>query len=132
MTNPREYRQELLSTWEETYKKGQLTFWLLLALRDKPRYVGEIREHIEFITMNTISCEEQSLYRALRKFNQLDIVEYTLKEGNKGPDRKYYSLTAMGRELLEEFIERNIRVFYRQEVRRLLDGEGVDNVIQAG
>tara|TARA_B100000780_G_scaffold277316_1_gene247728 strand:- start:491 stop:604 length:114 start_codon:yes stop_codon:yes gene_type:complete len=25
---------DLLSSWEETYKKGQLTLWIFLALKD--------------------------------------------------------------------------------------------------
>ena len=25
---------ELLNAWEETYKKGQLTFWIFLALKE--------------------------------------------------------------------------------------------------
>jgi PadR family transcriptional regulator, regulatory protein PadR len=120
MSDQQDYIQELLYTWEETYKKGQLTFWLLLTLRDKTMYVGEIKEYIEQITMGTVSCEEQSLYRALRKFHKLEIVDFVLKEGNKGPDRKYYFLTPLGRKLLAEFIERNISVFYQSEVRELL------------
>ncbi|NLT50195.1 MAG: PadR family transcriptional regulator, partial [Ignavibacteria bacterium] len=30
---------ELLSAWEETYKKGQLTLWVFLALKDGKKYV---------------------------------------------------------------------------------------------
>ena len=120
MTKQQEYKRELLNTWEETYKKGQLTFWLLLSLRDNPRYVGEIKDFIEKITMGTISCEEQSLYRALRKFHKLEIVGFEMKDGNKGPDRKYYTLTPLGGELLNEFIERNIRILFKPEISSLL------------
>ncbi|MFC1555812.1 PadR family transcriptional regulator [candidate division KSB1 bacterium] len=113
-------KDELLRSWEETYKKGQLTFWLLLSLREKPRYVGEIKEFIEKMTEGSISCEDQSLYRALRKFNDLKIVDYELGEGHKGPERKYYVLTALGRELLSEFIKRNISILYNKELAELL------------
>jgi len=118
------YRQDLLKAWEETYKKGQLTFWLLLSLRDQPRFVGEIREFIEALTEGAVTCEEQSLYRALRKFYSLEMVEYELREGNKGPDRKYYSLTPLGLELLKEFIKRNIRILYNRELANLLKYDG--------
>lgn len=112
------YQQTLLSSWEETYKKGQLTFWLLLSLRDNKLYLNEIQDFIKRITKGTISCENQSLYRALRKHYDLEIVDYILKDGSKGPDRKYYFLTETGEELLQQFIERNISLFYDKKIKK--------------
>ena len=88
MKNDVNYRNELLTTWEDTYKKGQLTLWIFLALKDGPKYVNEIRDFILEYSEGTISCEEQSLYRALRKFNHLKIVGFSSGKGHKGPDRK--------------------------------------------
>ena len=127
MDNNKNYKDDLLKAWEETYKKGQLTFWLLLSLRDKPRYVNDIKEFITSITEGTITCEDQSLYRALRKFHELEIVRFELREGNKGPDRKYYSLTTMGHELLEDFIQRNMRILYNIELVELIAVSGGQN-----
>ena len=110
----------LLSSWEETYKKGQLTLWIFLALKDGEKYVDEIKEFIESKSNNTINCEEQSLYRNLRKYEHIDVVSYNTKKGNKGPDRKYYYLTNLGFELLEKFIERNINLFFIGEINNLL------------
>ena len=44
---------DLLSSWEETYKKGQLTLWIFLALKDGQKYVDEIKKFIilKFIRM---------------------------------------------------------------------------------
>ena len=106
------YRAELLEAWEETYKKGQLTFWILLALRDEARYAGEIKTFIRERTEGSITCEDQSLYRALRKFYDVEIVDYELREGNRGPDRKYYYLSKIGQELLNSFIQRNLKILY--------------------
>jgi DNA-binding PadR family transcriptional regulator len=39
------------------------------------------------------------------------IVKSELQQSNTGPQRKYYSLTTTGKNLLTEFIQRNIRVF---------------------
>jgi PadR family transcriptional regulator PadR len=110
----------LLSSWEETYKKGQLTLWIFLALKDGQKYVDEIKEFIKSKSKNTINCEEQSLYRNLRKYEHIDVVSFENKKGNKGPDRKYYVLTEMGTELLEKFIERNIQLFFSTEINNLL------------
>lgn len=75
---------ELLLSWENTYKKGQLTLWIFMALQESKKYVDEIKSFIEKKSDGTISCEEQSLYRALRKYEHIDVLTYDLKEGNKG------------------------------------------------
>lgn len=111
---------ELLSSWEETYKKGQLTLWIFLALKDGEKYVDEIKEFIQQKSNNTIHCEEQSLYRNLRKYQHIEVVSFTNKKGNKGPDRKYYYLTDMGNQLLAQFIKRNIYLFFSTEIQNLL------------
>lgn len=111
---------DLLNSWEETYKKGQLTLWIFLALKDGRKYVDEIKEFIESKSKNTISCEEQSLYRNLRKYQHIEVVSFENRKGNKGPDRKYYFLTKLGNELLEKFIDRNINLFFTTEINNLL------------
>ena len=111
---------DLLNSWEETYKKGQLTLWIFLSLKDGDKYVDEIKSFIENMSNKTISCEEQSIYRSLRKHLHLGIVEFNLKEGNKGPERKYYKLTELGDNLLNQFIERNINLFYEEKIKKLL------------
>ena len=36
------FMEELLNSWEETYKKGQLTLWIFLSLKDSSKYVDEM------------------------------------------------------------------------------------------
>lgn len=112
---------ELLEAWESTYKKGQLTLWIFMALRDGKKYVDEIKYFIEDKTEGSISCEEQSLYRALRKYEHLDILGYEKRAGNKGPDRKYYYLSEIGKKLFDRFIDRNIKLFFNEEIRSLME-----------
>lgn len=114
---------ELLNSFEETFKKGLLSFWIFLSIRYNKKYVEEIKLFIEENTKNTMTCELQSLYRNLRKFKHLDIVDYELKQGNKGPDRKYYFLTDFGQELFDKFVERNILLFQNQEIKDLINKE---------
>lgn len=111
---------ELLSAWEETYKKGQLTLWIFLALQEGRKYVDEIKEFVETRSDGAISCEEQSLYRALRKYEHIRVLAYELRKGNKGPERKYYYLTNLGQDLFDLFVKRNIRLFYSEEMKSLL------------
>jgi len=111
---------ELLLSWEETYKKGQLTLWIFLALKEGKKYVDEIKVFVEHASKGTISCEEQSLYRALRKYEHIDVVQYELRKGNKGPDRKYYYLTDLGLQLFQNFVQRNIHLFFVDNIQQLL------------
>lgn len=84
-------------------------------------YVDEIRDFVITKSNGTITCEEQSLYRALRKYEQIDVLDYELRKGNKGPDRKYYFMTDLGQELFLEFVKRNIKLFYSEEIKKLLN-----------
>ena len=112
---------DLLLSWENTYKKGQLTLWIFMALQEDQKYVEEIKSFIETKSNGTISCEEQSLYRALRKYELINIVAFDLREGNKGPERKYYYLTTLRQDLFHQFVERNIKLFYSEEIRNTLN-----------
>ena len=102
---------ELLNKWEETYKKGLLSFWILLLLYERPSYPYEMGSEVAKISQGTISVDDNSIYRALNRFETAGIVESELQQSDTGPQRKYYSLTHIGKELLTEFIQRNIRVF---------------------
>lgn len=114
---------ELLIAWEETYKKGQLTLWIFLSLKDGKKYVDEIKKFVEEQSNNTMSCESQSLYRNLRKYQHVGVVNFETGEGKKGPERKYYFLTELGRQLLDSFIERNINLFFNKRIRNLIKSE---------
>lgn len=114
---------ELLSAWEETYKKGQLTLWIFLSLKDGKKYVDEIKSFVEEQSNHTMTCESQSLYRNLRKYLHIGVVDFETGEGNKGPERKYYFLTELGLELLNSFIERNINLFFSKQIKNLIISE---------
>jgi len=111
---------ELLKAWEDTYKKGQLTLWIFLALKEEPKYVDEIKTFVVEKSQGSMSCEEQSLYRVLRKFEHVEIVGHELRKGNKGPDRKYYFLTELGIELFSRFVRRNINLFFQEDIKTIL------------
>jgi len=102
---------DLLNKWEETYKKGLLSFWILLLLYERPSYPYEMSAEVAKISQGTISVDDNSIYRALNRFELGDIVKSELQQSSTGPQRRYYSLTNMGKALLTEFIKRNIQVF---------------------
>jgi len=122
--NKNNFFSELLFAWEETYKKGQLTLWIFLALSDGKKYVDEIKTFVEEQSNHTMTCESQSLYRNLRKYQHIGVVDYETGEGNKGPDRKYYYLTELGQSLLNSFLDRNIKLFFSEHIKHLINREG--------
>lgn len=102
---------DLLTKWEETYKKGLLSFWILLLLYERPSYPYEMSAEVAKISQGSISVDDNSIYRALNRFESVGIVKSELQQSNTGPQRRYYSLTNKGKTLLIEFIQRNIQVF---------------------
>ena len=101
----------LLLNWEEVYKKGLLTFWLLLLLHERVAYAYEINDAVQKISQGTISADNNSIYRALTRFEAMGIVKSDLRQSDMGPARKYYGLSEKGLILLGKFIQRNILLF---------------------
>ena len=102
---------ELLNKWEENYKKGLLSFWILLLLYERASYPYEMSAEVAKISQGTISVDDNSIYRALNRFESVGIVKSELQQSNTGPQRRYYTLTSKGKALLTEFTQRNIQVF---------------------
>ncbi len=110
--------ESLLQQWEETYKKGLLTFWLLLLLSQRKAYPYEMKTAITELSQGTMTVEENSIYRALRRLAQSGIVDSELRPSGTGPSRRYFFITEVGHELLTNFIRRNIHVFQHPEVAK--------------
>ncbi|MGA9396958.1 MAG: PadR family transcriptional regulator, partial [Anaerolineaceae bacterium] len=90
----------LLAQWEETYKKGLLTFWLLLLLSQRKAYPYEMKSTIMSLSQGSISADENSIYRALNRMSQSGLVGSELHSSETGPSRRYFFLTDQGTTLL--------------------------------
>lgn len=117
----------MLENWESVYKKGLLTFWLLLLLDEKPAYPYEMSAEVTRLSEGMISADGNSIYRAVSRFEEMGLVASESGESKLGPPRKYYSLTDEGRGLLQMFIERNILIFQHPAV-----AERIQNVMNGG
>ncbi len=117
----------LLVQWEETYKKGLLSFWLMLLLSGRTAYPYEIKDAIQKLSRNSISADENSIYRALNRLAATGLLSSELQPSGTGPSRRYFSLTGRGRALLKQFISRNILVFQDPTV-----AAAIKKVIAAG
>lgn len=114
------YEVKLLDAWEEIYKRGQLTLWIMLALKKSAKHMHEIKEFIEESTDATLVADDKSMYRALRRYCEAEMIEFTASPNASGPDRKVYSLTTTGEAVLEAFLNRNMGVFYKPEIMKLV------------
>ncbi len=111
---------DLLEQWEGVYKKGLLTFWVLLLLHERPLYVFEMGDLLKTVSRGTMTADERSLYRALRRFESVGFVDSEWQESDVGPRRRYYRLSELGAELLRQFTKRNILLFREPDVERRL------------
>lgn len=112
---------KLLASWEGVYKKGLLTFWLLLLLNEQSAYAYEINDAIQSLSQGTISADNNSIYRSLNRFEKMGIVESELQQSDIGPARRYYKLTEKGSLLLTRFINRNILIFQSLQMTERID-----------
>ncbi len=122
--------QAALMQWEEVYKRGLLTFWILLLLDRREMYAYEMRASIADASQHTIDVDDNSIYRALKRFAEAGFVSSSTRASESGPDRRYFTLTPAGRALLAAFVERNLLIFQSpalaESLRRVIDSRDAD------
>jgi len=121
MKSNQEYSELILTSWEQAFHKGQLTFWILVGLKESPKCLEEIQLFIKENTKGVVVFDEQSIYRALRKYYDVELVDFELRDSERGPQRKYYALTKIGSGVLKQFIERNIKIFNHKSLINILN-----------
>ncbi|MCC6602571.1 MAG: helix-turn-helix transcriptional regulator [Anaerolineae bacterium] len=117
---------ELLAQWEDSYKKGLLSFWILLLLHQEERYAYEMTAVIAEMSQGTVVVDEKSVYRALKRFEDNQIIQSSLRKSDVGPPRRYFRLTKLGETLLRRFCQRNILIFQEPQV-----ATAIENLIAA-
>ena len=80
-------------------RKGLLEFLLLKIISADKVYVADILKQLKGTEFAT---QEGTLYPLLSKMRREKLLDYEWKESDAGPPRKYYELTARGREQLRE------------------------------
>ena len=83
-------------------RKGLLEFLLLKIIAADKVYVADILKQLHETEFAT---QEGTLYPLLSKMRREKLLDYEWKESDAGPPRKYYQLTAKGREQLRETTE---------------------------
>lgn len=123
--------ERVVADWDDVYKKGQLTLWILLAIYDGKKYAAQITEFMDVATGGAFEVKEQSLYRALRRFSGMKLVRITEEQSpNSGPKRKYYELTQAGEAVLGTFIHIHIAPLYRPKIMKLIQQVEEEGITQ--
>jgi len=112
---------QFLGDWEDVFKQGLLTFWVLTALQDAKLSATEVGNEVAKLTRETYKPAEQTLYRVLRKYRDLNLVEFSEIMNSNGPKKKLYSLTDYGERMLTEFAQRNIELFQIDKIKKIID-----------
>ena len=80
-------------------RKGLLEFLVLKIVAANQVYVADI---LKQLSATQFATQEGTLYPLLSKMRREGLLDYEWKESEAGPPRKYYELTARGREHLRE------------------------------
>jgi PadR family transcriptional regulator PadR len=83
-------------------RKGLLEFLVLKIIAADHVYAADI---LKELNATDFATQEGTLYPLLSKLRREELVDYEWKESEAGPPRKYYKLTAKGREQLRETLE---------------------------
>ena len=84
-----------------TMKVGAVQLWLLLLLSDKPMYGYEIIRELERRFSGYWSPKTGTVYPALEKLEENELVTGQIEFRDHGPDRKHYAITNKGKEELK-------------------------------
>ena len=102
------------------YKKGVLELCVLSLLKSKDRYGYEISDFLS----KYIDIADGTVYPILRKLKSDGLLTTYLQEESGGPPRKYYSLTALGRESYKK--DRDEYLNFARTVETILEDEEDD------
>ena len=80
--------------------RGHIDTFVLSALLDGTKYGNEIRKFIAKKTNDLFVPNEQSLYSAYHRLEDMECIKGIWGE-NVGATRKYYTITEKGREMYE-------------------------------
>jgi len=96
-------------------RKGLLEFLLLKIIAADKVYAADI---LKELSRTEFATQEGTLYPLLSKMRREGLLDYEWKESEAGPPRKYYKLTAKGREHLRNTSD------YWQKINGTIKGMG--------
>ncbi|WP_181768652.1 PadR family transcriptional regulator [Streptomyces albidus (ex Kaewkla and Franco 2022)] len=84
----------------------QTAFFVLVALTDEPRHGYGILQEVDSLSEGRVQLRIGSLYGALDRLTEDELIELDREEAHQGRLRRYYRLTDEGEAALSEEAER--------------------------
>ncbi len=102
---------------------SSLTFHLLLTLSDGPAHGYAVGKQIEVRSEGSLNPTTGSLYQALRRLTEADLIESAPEANNASPDRRrqYFQLTLLGRRVVAAEARRMENLVRLAQQSRLLE-----------
>ncbi len=94
-----ESTQIYLENIKSQMRKGTLEFLILLVISRGEIYALDIIKELKEVHMIVV---EGTLYPLLSRLKREGLLEYSWKESQSGPPRKYYALTEKGTTILKD------------------------------
>lgn len=91
--------------WSRELKKGSIQVCLLALLSEGRKYGFQIIKELKENTSGYIDLKEGTLYPALHRLEKKGLLKSEWVTEGSGNPRKYYSLTARGKEGLKEALD---------------------------
>jgi PadR family transcriptional regulator PadR len=88
-----------LENTQAQMRKGILEFCILAILKKQEAYPSEILEKLKEAKLIVV---EGTLYPILTRLKNLELLSYRWEESQSGPPRKYFTITKLGENFLEE------------------------------
>ena len=99
------------------FKKGVLELIVLQIVSKKDRYGYELVEEVS----KAVEVNEGTIYPLLKRLTNDHYFDAYIKESSEGPPRKYYRLTALGKQQLD-ILTKEWKEFY-DSVNQFMKGD---------
>ncbi len=98
------------------FKKGVLELIVLVSVNKRDMYGYELIVEVSKI----VDINEGTIYPLLKRLTNEKYFDTYLVESNEGPPRKYYKITSLGKEKMEELV--NSWQMFSKSVNKFIEG----------
>jgi len=95
--------EKSLKLWEKAFKKGFTQYMVLILLKENSMHGYEIKNRLESMGNEIVSFKDSGIYQILKKLSKREFVTFKIEKSEKGPDRKSYTITESGEEIVQIF-----------------------------
>lgn len=91
--------ETIIENTKAQMRKGSLEFSIMLIISKGEIYASDILKELKKADLIVV---EGTLYPLLSRLKSSELLQYTWKESESGPPRKYYTMTDKGQKNLEQ------------------------------